>query len=100
MEKHPEPGEGVDLPEVEAFVLANRQGVLKRAVKALDETSITELQAVAHKISGSLLLYGYKKEGDLARSLSDWLETVPESQGVEVLRRRDALLEVLRSASI
>jgi hypothetical protein len=93
-------GEGKDLPKVEAFVLKNRQGVLERAIEALSAAPIVQLEAVAHRASGSLSLYGFEIEGNHARIFSEWLATAPGDENPEVLRRRDALLDVLRSASI
>jgi hypothetical protein len=95
----PYDGEGAEISKVEAFVFGNRAGVLERAIDALKAASVSQLPAVSHRISGSLSLYGFKKEGDLARVYYEWLSTASAPEGDEAIVRRDSLLNALRSAA-
>jgi len=94
---NPMKNEKVELPEVQSLVTERRDGVLLRAIEALEAASNEKLQAVSHKIAGSLLLYSFVEEGGTARTFSMWLAANPEAESAEVLRRRNNLLDLLKS---
>ncbi len=94
----PRQNTGMELPVVQSLVLERRTGVLERAIAAVEVASINQLQTVSHKIAGALLLYSFVEEGGQARTFSKWLATDPQLESTEVLRRRNELLNLLRSA--
>ena len=88
----------MELPEVESLVTERRAGVLSRAIGALEDASIDQLQRVSHKIAGALSIYSFVAEGSQARTFSQWLAMKPDPETAEVLGRRDELLDLLRRA--
>lgn len=82
---------------MEKLVKERRAGVLSRAISALQDASIDQLPAVSHRIAGALSLYTFVAEGDQARTFSQWLATNEDLETVEVLRRRNELLDLLKS---
>ena len=83
---------------MQSLVIQRRAGVLLRAIAALEVASLNQLQAVSHKIAGALSLYSFVEEGVQAGTFSKWLATDPQLESTQVLRRRDELLDLLRSA--
>ena len=87
----------MELPEVASLVSEHRAGVLARAIATLEGASVSQLQTVSHKISGSLSLYAFVEEGEQARIFSKWLATNLDSENAEAIKRQNELLDLLKS---
>lgn len=64
------------------------------AASPLPELQRAEAMATAHKLAGSLGMYGYREAGELARTLEQLLGT-PRPDSTELLRLNAALRQSL-----
>ncbi|MBW4483753.1 MAG: response regulator [Tildeniella torsiva UHER 1998/13D] len=81
-------------------IIGDRMAALHRAAIALDQPPLLEedraaAQAAAHKLAGSLGLFGFAEGSHLARSLEEWLRRPSEAEGEAfkaLVRQLDAQL--------
>ncbi|MBD1914815.1 MULTISPECIES: response regulator [Cyanophyceae] len=77
-------------------ILGDRMAALRRAAAALNQPPLTEevrsqAQGAAHKLAGSLGLFGLTAGSHLARRLEDWLTQADATQGADFIALVDQL---------
>ncbi len=84
-------------PTIDERMAALREAALALKANHLPAAVQTAAQGAAHKLAGSLGLFGYGAGSHLARRLEDWLEQPELSQGKTFSRLVDQLDGLLRS---
>ncbi|MBC7463148.1 MAG: hypothetical protein H7227_02690 [Actinobacteria bacterium] len=88
----------VALSAVEKLVLAKREGVLRRAIEAIEKSPLEKLLAVTHEVGGAIGFYTFIDEGKEVLDFSRWLKLNPELEEGPILSRRDYLLKTLHDS--
>jgi signal transduction histidine kinase len=92
----------VDLPvaltAVEKLVMEKREGVLRRAIDAIEAAPVDKLMEVTHEVGGAIGFYTFVNESKEVLDFSRWLKANPDLQEGFILSRRDHLLQMLHDA--
>jgi signal transduction histidine kinase len=81
---------------VDALVAARREGVLGRAIHALESADLENLFNVAHEMAGAIGMYSFELEGEELREFSHWVRNNPSAPKEEIEINREAILAKLQ----
>ena len=81
---------------VDALVAARREGVLGRAIHALESAEVDNLFNVAHEMAGAIGMYSFELEGEELREFSHWVRNNPTAPQEEIETEREAILAKLQ----
>lgn len=91
----------IELPSnisaLEKMIYERRDGVLDRAIVAIESCAEADLEATCHEMIGALGLYRYELLGDEIALFSKWRRENNSEDKSELSSRRDELLGKLRS---
>lgn len=88
----------IGLSPVEEMILAKREGVLKRAIRAIEDSPVENLVEVTHEVGGAMGFYTFVDESKEVLNFSRWMKLNPNLDKEVVTSRRGLLLEILRNA--
>lgn len=90
----------IELPifvsKTDQLVLERRLPVLEKAIAAVTNAPLDQLQAVAHEAGGSISFYTFESEGEKLVEFSHWLEASPHLTESEILAKRNEILVSLK----
>ena len=81
---------------VDALVAQRREGVLTRAIAAIDGATNETLYNIAHEMAGAIGMYSFEKEGESLRDFSHWLRKYPEAEVEEIKSKKDEVMTQLK----
>ena len=81
---------------VDALVAQRREGVLARAIAAMDGATPETLYDIAHEMAGAIGMYSFEKEGDSLRDFSHWLKKYPEAKVEEVEKKKNEVMTQMK----
>ena len=82
---------------VDRLILEQRGSVLRRAIDAIEGTSIEDLQHVCHEMGGAIGFYALEEHSEQVALFAKWLKNSPGANEVAILAKKDALLDVLKT---
>lgn len=85
----------VGVSPVEEMVMNKREGVLVRSIRAIEDASPKNLEAVAHETGGAIGFYTFVAESQKALDFSRWLKANPKASEKEIEERKAELVELL-----
>ncbi len=88
------------LDPVEKLVIANRHGVLVRAIGLLESAQSEDLETVIHTVAGTLPFYTFEQEGAMAATIENWFRTTHDYEIKELITKRDELLIALKKSLV
>jgi HPt (histidine-containing phosphotransfer) domain-containing protein len=86
--------EGDESPAVAAFLRERRAGVVARAIETLETCPTDDLAAQAHRLAGTLGVYGLD---DAAAACRQLMQVVGAGTETDVATARETTLNVLRA---
>jgi hypothetical protein len=86
---------GDESPAMRAFLAERRAGVIERAIATLDSCSDDALPAEAHRLAGTLGIFGFAEASDALRALQRMTESADVSHDA-ISQERAATLAMLR----
>ena len=90
----------IDLPifvsKTDQLILERRLPVLEKAIAAVTNAPLNQLQAVAHDAGGSISFYTFESEGEKLVEFSHWLEASPDLTESEIFAKRNEILVSLK----
>lgn len=90
----------IELPifvsKTDQLVLERRLPVLEKAIAAVTNAPLDQLQAVAHEAGGAISFYTFENEGEKLVEFSQWLEVSPDLTESEIVAKRNEILVSLK----